>query len=411
MMETSLNFKKRVGGAILKINSDVLALQKGYKKLKDGVKLSAAEEKLEKSVSSGVLDLEKDLSFLEENDKYVKENSIENYIGIIKTTVDTAHNVLDVKHFASETVKTLENMKKEAESCLSGLQIDVANTVNNLNIHSDVEKVESLVWDDDLTKEFDGLNKHVGAKFQRILSEINKKMTDQLKILNTAWADEKESLDYQALKDIRYEFDLSEKKLRSLIGDWDKRKHSELLTDYLEACLNNHYDEYINIYSVMANEKRKEAAIRRKKEQQILEYKNEKKRPVPSWPEKVPYSKFKPDLLSWDVEHFLSSGASKFGQFVEMLKKEGRFVTYEQVSTRLRKLRNDENIISKVVELLDSINEETCFNKLSRSWDTITSLKRNPSETLNDFFSRFETIQYNLNMADDSYKEHFLAFP
>ena len=118
MMETPLNFKKRVGGAILKINSDVLALQKGYKKLKDGVKLSAAEEKLEKSVSSGVLDLEKDLSFLEENDKYVKENSIENYIGIIKTTVDTAHNVLDVKHFASETVKTLENMKKKPNHVL-----------------------------------------------------------------------------------------------------------------------------------------------------------------------------------------------------------------------------------------------------------------------------------------------------
>ena len=313
MTETPLNFKKRVGGAIFQLISDVLALQKGYKKLKDGMNLSAVEVKLEQSVSDGVLVLEKELTVLEENEKYVKENSLEKYLVMLKTSIDTAHNVLDVKHFATETLRTLENMKKEAKLCLDVLKSDVENSLNNMNINCDAEKDEGLVWDDELKEELDNLNKHVKAKFLRIQSEIEKKMKDKMKILDTAWSDEKESLDYQALKDIRYEFDLSEKKLRSLIGDWDRRKHSELLTDYLEACLNKQYDHYIEKYSNVANEKRKEAAIRRKKEQEILEYKNEKKRPVPTWPEKVPYSKFKPDLLSWDLEHYLSSGASKFG--------------------------------------------------------------------------------------------------
>ena len=88
-----------------------------------------------------------------------------------------------------------------------------------------------------------------------------------------------------------------------------------------------------------------------------------------------------------------------------MLKKEGRFVTFEQISTRLGKHRDDKDIISKIIVLLDAINDETCFNKLSRTWDQITNQKKNPSETLNEFFSRFETVQFSLNNADDSYVE------
>ena len=45
------------------------------------------------------------------------------------------------------------------------------------------------------------------------------------------------------------------------------------------------------------------------------------------------------------------------------------------------------------------------LNKISKAWDTITNLKRNSSETLNDFFSRFETVQFTLNLDDESYVE------
>ena len=72
---------------------------------------------------------------------------------------------------------------------------------------------------------------------------------------------------------------------------------------------------------------------------------------------------------------------------IEMLKKEGRITTFEQIQTRLGRVRNDDNIITKVIELLDAVNEETCYNKLSNAWNSIVSFKRNPSESLNDFFS------------------------
>ena len=32
-------------------------------------------------------------------------------------------------------------------------------------------------------------------------------------------------------------------------------------------------------------------------------------------------------------------------------------------------------------------------------------IKKIEEESLNDFFSRFETIQYSMNLADDSYEE------
>ena len=95
------------------------------------------------------------------------------------------------------------------------------------------------------------------------------------------------------------------KKLRFLVKEWDKRKQSELLTDHLVDIADKLYDDNFQKYTKMADEKRREAVAQRKKEQDMLEYRNEKKRSIPTWPEKVPYSKFKPDFLSWNLDYFL----------------------------------------------------------------------------------------------------------
>ena len=109
--------------------------------------------------------------------------------------------------------------------------------------------------------------------------------------------------------------------------------------------------------------------------------------------------------MSWDEEHHLSTGSVKFGLLAEMLKTQGRITTYEQVQTRLDNQRNEANIIKRVVMLLDAINEETVYNKLSAAWDAVTGLKREKDQSLNDFFSKFKTIQYSLNLSDDMYKD------
>ena len=96
----------------------------------------------------------------------------------------------------------------------------------------------------------------------------------------------------------------------------------------------------------------------------------------------------------------MSSGSVKFGLLTEMLKKSSRVQIYEQIATRLGNNRSESDIIVQVVALLDGINEETVFNKLNNAWEVITTLKKEKNESLNDFFSKFETLQYSLNLAD-----------
>ena len=151
--------------------------------------------------------------------------------------------------------------------------------------------------------------------------------------------------------------------------------------------------------------KRTEAALLRRRNAELEEYKKEKRRAIPSWPKSLPYSKFKPDLLSWDKENHLSSGSVKFGLLAEMLKNQDRIVTYEQIQTRLEKNRNDSVIIKQIIHLLDLLNEETVYNKMSSAWENISKFKKEKSDTLNEFFSKFETLQYSLNRTDNSYEE------
>ena len=137
---------------------------------------------------------------------------------------------------------------------------------------------------------------------------------------------------------------------------------------------------------------------------ELEEYKREKRRSIPTWPLSLPYSKFKPDLFSWDTEHYLTLGSVKFGLLAEMLKSQNRITLFEQIQTRLGGNRNDSNIITQVVSLLDGTNEETVYNKMSDSWDDVINFKKQLGQTLNEFISKFETLHYSLNAADNLYQ-------
>ena len=152
-----------------------------------------------------------------------------------------------------------------------------------------------------------------------------------------------------------------------MVNEWDRRKISDILSDYLTDTLDHLYDDYMVEFRRMDEEKCMEAAFARKRNQEIEEYRKEKRRSIPTWPQSLAYNKFKPDLVSWDKEHRLSTGSVKFGLLAEMLKSQNRVTTYEQIQTRLGKNRNDSDIITQVVALLDTINEETTYNKLATS--------------------------------------------
>ena len=105
--------------------------------------------------------------------------------------------------------------------------------------------------------------------------------------------------------------------------------------------VDEHFDDYIEEFRRMDEMKRTEAVLLRKKGLELEEYKREKRRAVPTWPKSLPYSKFRPDIISWNAEHHLSTGSVKFGLLGEMLKTQNRMTVYEQIQTRLGKSRND----------------------------------------------------------------------
>ena len=415
-METStLELKRKVGDLVISLNSDVLELQKIFSKVKDGdySQLSSSELLKKSKVEEHKTILEKGVKQLESTPEYVKEEKLEKFIKMMKVTIDNVNMVFTLK--ADIALQSVTETRDEAATLVDLLEkaekqkiSDVKNITNILSEVKEVkvdEAVDKNSEEDCLQNELSFLEDHVKKRFEKIKSEITKKMTDQLNKLDRIWKEEGSTIDLIGLKEVKYEFDQIDKTLKHLIGDWERRKHSDYLTDFLYDLHHKYWNEYNDGFTVKADQKRIEANNQRIKEKQLLEYKNEKKRPVPSWPQNVEYTKFKPDLLSWNKEHHLSSGSSKFGELMEMLKKDGKIHLFEQIQARLGKSRNDSDIIIKIVALLDEINEETTYNKISRSWDSIITCKKKTTESLNEFFSRFETMHFSLNLADDSYLE------
>ena len=356
----SNDLKGHTGKLLLDINSGILDLLKIYSR---GTALSQSEIKKENDLKKKTRDLEKNIEALVDQ----KIPGSEKIIKSSRTTVDTANSIFS-DHYSKLSESELIQIQKEVKLILD----------NGIDYDKDLSS--------DLENELNYLDNHIKDRYLKIKKNIEKKITDQKQKLENAWTEEKDTLDYIALKELRMEFDDIDKKLRFLINEFDKRKYSDILVADLEETHEKFFDSYYQSYSDKADQKRKEAAEQRKKERDLLEYKNEKRRPIPVWTESVPYSKFKPDLISWNLEHHLTSSSSKFGLFTEMLKKENRITTFEQVQTRLGRNRNDENIIEQIVELLDTINEETCYNKLSQAWEDIISCSRKPNESYNSFF-------------------------
>ena len=417
--QSPTDLKKKAGTLIFSINSEILELQQAYCRVKDGGKFSNSDSEKEKVVEEKTVKLKEIVTKLNLMPEYVKEMKLEKVLEMMTVTLENVDRVHSEKaEIDQDTLKDVANTKTEAKNLVDELKADdlkKTTAVEDLasllseavkDGSSNVEDTSSgELAEEAIEHEISCLEKHVQNRFKRIRKELESKMREQSDKLERIWNTERDTIDNIGLKEIKFEFDQIDTSLKYLISDWDRRKHSELLSDFLTDLHHKLWNEYNTKFMTKANIKRIEANADRVKEKELKDYKNEKRRPIPTWPNTVEYTKFKPDLLSWDKEHHLSSGSSKFGQLMEMLKREGKLHTFEQIQARLGKSRNDTDIIVKIVSLLDEINEETTYNKLSRSWDSIINFKKKPSETLNDLFSRFETIQFNLNLADGSFLE------
>ena len=411
---TGTSLKKSIGRIIMQLNSEILELLEEYKKVKTDVPLSRKGKALEEAVKNKKDALKDALDSLEKRAGYVNQENLEKFIDMIKVNIVTAEKALtegsdkgeEVENEATGARQTAEEAIEEIEVMEDMVQEEMRNVTNNLSSLAPVHDVEEEEREeDDLTRELRHIGKYQADRYSHMMKEIKDRMGFHRRNLLQKWKEQSDILDYQALKEIRSEFEVTHKKCRFQISEWERRKISDRLSDNLIDAIDQQYDEYMAEYRKMEEKKRTEAAMQRRRNSELEEYKREKRRAIPTWPQSLPYSKFKPDLNSWDSEHHLSSGSVKFGLLAEMLKSQGRLTTYEQIQIRLGQHRNDPNIISQVISLLDTINEETVYNKLSSAWDSVISLKKPKDQSLNEFFSKFETLQYSLNLADDAFQE------
>ena len=94
------------------------------------------------------------------------------------------------------------------------------------NVEPETKEEESKA---EIKSEINNLDKYLEDRFIKIRSEITSKMKEQILKLAATWKEESSTLDYQGLKDVRFEFVQVEKKLNFLVNKWDKRKQSEFL--------------------------------------------------------------------------------------------------------------------------------------------------------------------------------------
>ena len=411
---TGIALKKSIGRIIISINSEILELVEEYKKVKQhGIPLSKKGESRAAEVKKKKVALEEALKSIENRPGFVEQEKMEKLVDMMKKNIITAEKALnepndeessdniqteasDAQKTASEAIEEIEVIEEQTESEMRSLAENLSSMATVSEPDVEVSAIE---------REKIAIGQYQCDRYNNMLKAIEKKMDFHKADLLAKWSSQKELLDYQALKEFRSEFETTHKKLSYMVSEWERRKFSDRLSDHLMDIIGRKYDEYMAEYRRMDELKRTEAAVQRKRHLELEEYKREKRRAIPTWPNSFPYTKWKPDMISWDREHHLTTGSVKFGLLAEMLKSQGRVTIYEQIQVRLGNNRNDVNIITQVVALLDTINEETVYNKLSNAWEAVITLKKTKDQTLNDFFSKFETVQYSLNLADDSYKE------
>ena len=72
-----------------------------------------------------------------------------------------------------------------------------------------------------MERELENLDGSVKERFFKIKNTITKQMIEQTMKLETTWKEEKDTLDYIGLKEIKWEFNQVDNKLRFLVNEWE----------------------------------------------------------------------------------------------------------------------------------------------------------------------------------------------
>ena len=309
-IKTSSQLKKTIGKLILNINSDILELQKEYKKNVEPDSVKKKESELEEAVIDRKRVLQDIVDDLGGKPEYVKKEDLVKTVQMMKTSIDTASKVLEYNTKKEEVIASeIELVSNEAsqavEQIMQSEKKDEEDIKLFLGTDENVEKESDEINDanDKVETEMRRINPYYADRVHKMVKEIEEKMKYHKIDLLAKWRNQKDLIDYQALKEFRNEFEATHKKMRYMVNEWERRKISDVLADYMIDIVDRCFDEYIVEFRAMDEEKRLETALFRKRNLEIDEYRKEKRRAIPLWPSTLSYTKFKPDLLSWDKEH------------------------------------------------------------------------------------------------------------
>ena len=134
----SLNqLKKNIGNLIFSASTEIIELQKVYKKGKGRENLSKLDLEREKSRIEKKEALKDAVKTLESKPNYLKDENLEKFILMMKTTVETAESILARKNDISDTLDdVVKEVQSEAKASVEEIELLEEETLKEINVLS-----------------------------------------------------------------------------------------------------------------------------------------------------------------------------------------------------------------------------------------------------------------------------------
>ena len=219
-IKTSSQLKKTIGKLILNINSDILELQKEYKKNVEPDSVKKKESELEEAVIDRKRVLQDIVDDLGGKPEYVKKEDLVKTVQMMKTSIDTASKVLEYNTKKEEVIASeIELVSNEASEAVEQIMQSEKKEEEDIKLFlgtdENVEKESDEINDanDKVETEMRRINPYYADRVHKMVKEIEEKMKYHKIDLLAKWRNQKDLIDYQALKEFRNEFEATHKKI------------------------------------------------------------------------------------------------------------------------------------------------------------------------------------------------------
>ena len=150
--------------------------------------------------------------------------------------------VNDEQKRAYETIEEVERNQEQAEDEMRPLALNLSSLAPAIDLS--LEDTSEADDDAQIERKLRSIGKYQAERYDKMIKEIKVKMEFSKVNHLLKWEEQKDILDYQALKEIRSEFEGTHKKVRYMVSEWERRKFSDRLSDSLMDMIGVKFDEY-----------------------------------------------------------------------------------------------------------------------------------------------------------------------